>query len=283
MRYMKSLGALLIVVLLMTALTPVMGQDEAEEEPLTAEEMADAFTIEFNRILREEFDARALARNELLDSVALRIAEQVGCTNERIDFDIQDEAEAAGYRLYPGDTEARTTRIPLIPAVNVRPIEEMATFYSAGIFENNINQPSRYYREIGVGVSPCTATQGPDAVGTTQQYGLFIVLGSQPDLIPVVIENDGSTLEVDSVPVTVELSVHSENSRQREGIFGTTDTVRLSNSPIEDDTPSQPYATTISWELEECGENTVYYELTDTEGLSVEGVASVEVVCGEAG
>jgi hypothetical protein len=277
---MKPLGALLVVILLMLALTPAMGQDDAEE-PLDATEMADAFTVEFNRVLRQEFETRALARNDLLDSVALQVAEQVGCTNDRIDFDIQLEAELAGYRLYPGDNETRTTRIPLIPAVNVRPIVEMANLYSAGIFENNINQPSRYYREIGVGVSPCTAIQGPDAVGTTQQYGLFIVLGSQPDVIPVVIESGGLTLGAESVPVTVELSVHQENSRQREEIFGTTESIRLSNTEIDDDTPSQPYAPVVAWDLEECGMNTVYYELTDTEGLMVEGSTSVEVICGE--
>jgi hypothetical protein len=276
----KSLGVLLVIALLL-ALTPAFGQDEAEEAR-TPEEMADAFTVEFNRVLREQFDTRALARSDILDGVATEIAEQVGCTNNRIDFDIQLEAELGGYRVYPGDNEARTTRIPLIPAVNIRPIEDMASLYAAGIFENNINQPSRFYREIGVGVSPCIAVQGPDAIGSTEQYGLFIVLGSQPDVIPVVIENGGSTIEVDAVPARVELSIHSENSRQREDIFGSTASVRLSNSPIDDDTPSSLYTPAVLWALEECGENTVYYELTDEAGLIIEGSTSVDIVCGDA-
>jgi hypothetical protein len=242
--------------------------------------MEEIFVTHFNRILREQLGTRALARNDILDGVAQKIADQVGCSNAPVEFDIVREVLSAGYKAYPGDTTARTTRIPLLPIVNFRPIEEMAQFYTVDIFET-INQDGRYYREIGVGITPCNVNLGDEAVGSTQQYALFVILGSQPDVIPVVIENGSKQLTVDGVPVTVNLSIHQENSRQREGIFGRTVTMRLSNTPLDSSVEAIPYESTLTWELSTCGANTVYYELTDKNTLKVTGETSVEVVCPE--
>jgi hypothetical protein len=258
---------------------PVQAQDRAAPD---GEAMEERFLGEFNRIMRQEIGARALARNPILDEVAQEIADLLGCTDDRVEFDIQHEVAQRGYGVFPGDDRPRTTRVPLLPAVNFRPIEEMAQFYTEDIFENNINKPGRFYREIGVGVSPCIVVDeaDPDLIGSTQQYGLFVILGSQPDVIPVVIENGTSSLSATEAPLTVNLSIHQENSRQQVGIFGRGDRLRLSNAPLTEDDDLENYQAGMEWEFEDCGANTLYYELTDTEGLTLEGEVSVEVLCG---
>jgi hypothetical protein len=278
----KLLTGFVLIAAILMAVYPAVAQEGTAEEtaPLDAEAMEEAFVTTFNRILREEVGTRALARNAILDEVAQKITDAVGCSDQRVEFDIVREVLEAGYQAYPGDTTARTTRIPLLPIVNFRPIEEMAQFYTVDIFET-INQDGRYYREIGVGITLCTVNLGDEAMGSTQQYALFVILGSQPDVIPVVIENDGKQLTVDGVPVTVNLSIHQENSRQREGIFGRTVTMRLSEAPLDESVQAIPYSSTLEWEFKECGANTVYYELTDANGLTVTGETSVEVVCSE--
>jgi hypothetical protein len=96
----------------------------------------------------------------------------------------------------------------------------------------------------------------------------------------VVIENGASEIAVAAVPARLTLSVHQENSRQRPGIFGRGAQVRLStNEALSDSTRSQNFAAFLDWEVEACGENTLFYELSDTEGVVVTGQVSVNLVC----
>jgi hypothetical protein len=271
--------AILLVIILALSAFPVLAQDEPSQVS-DPEQMEETYLAEFNRILRDEIGTRALARNDILDDIAQKTAEALGCTNEPVEFDINQDVMDAGYKTYPGDNSTRTTRIPLLPIVNFRPIEEMATFYTEDIFET-IDQDGRYYREIGVGVAPCIVDLGDEAVGSTPQYSMFIILGSQPDVIPVVVGNGTDQITVDAVPVTVPVSIHQENSRQIEGIFGRAATVRLSAEPLTDSNAAQAYEPLVQWELTECGPNTIYYELTDEAGLTLSGETAVEVVCPE--
>lgn len=273
---LRSLGAAALLWLVSGVALAQTGSDE----PLDGEQMAAAFVAEFNRILREDLEHPALARNPILDEIAQNIARQVGCQDGRVTFDIQEEAAERGFALYPDDNLARTTRIPLLPAVNQRPIEEIAEAYTPAIYGSNIAQQGRFYREIGVGVDPCVARVG-QTVGSSQQYGIFVILGAQPNVIPVVIENGETSLPAESTPLEVTLSVHEELSRPRSDIFGATQEIRLSNEPLTDEVEAIPYAPFVAWELPECGENTVYYELTDEAGMTVEGETSVTVECTE--
>jgi hypothetical protein len=274
-----TIKLMLGVVLVMVVALPFTFAQEEETTEFDAEAAKETFYVEFNRVLREEIETRALAHSAILDEVAQTIADEIGCTEDRVDFDIKFAVADLGYEMYPGDNEVRTTRIPLLPIVNERPIEEMATFYTGDIFESNINQAGRFYREIGIGVAPCIVDLGPDSVGSTQQYTLFVILGSQPNVIPLVIENGASQITAETTPVPVTLSIHQENSRQRPGIFGRAETMRLSSTPLDDSVEAVRYEDTVAWELADCGENSVFYELTDAEGLTVEGSATVEVVC----
>lgn len=259
-------------LLIVIAVLLLLASSISAQEP-SSEDIADYFFQEFNRIIRDEYEGVPLARSEILEAVAQKIAENIGCREDTIEFDIQGDAFDLGYKPYPtyGDVP-RTTRVPLVPVVNSRPIESVTENYTNIIYNSNILGQGLFYREIGVGVSVCQNTRSP-------QYSLFVVLGSQPDVIPVVIENGALELEVDSVPVTVNLSIHEEKSRRSPGIFGVAMSMRFSTSPLDERVPVQDYQPHIEFELTKCGENTIYYELTDTEGVVVTGETSVELVC----
>lgn len=244
---------------------------QAQNDP---EEMKVFFVAEFNRILREDFNALPLAHNPILEDVAQDIADEIGCRDDEVQFDIQGDVTRLGYKSYPGFSIGRTTRVPLVTIVNNRPLDTLMRNYTNIIFTSNINRSGLFYREIGVGVSICQNTRTP-------QYSLFVVLGAQPDVIPVVIENGAPTLEADSAPVTVTLSVHEENSRRAPGIFGKASTMRFSTLPLDERIPVLDYAPSAEIELTACGTNTVFYELIDTEGVTVTGETSVEVICAE--
>jgi hypothetical protein len=275
MKLTKSLWFVLCALLMGSLAMPAFAQDEGE---MDAEALANDFLAAFNNILVEDYEARALARNEVLDGVAQELANQIGCNDERVEFDIQQSVKDAGYAAYPGENFPRTTRIPLVPAVNVRPVEEVAQFYAPDIFESNINQAGRFYREIGIGIVPCIAEEGADAVGTTQQYALFIILGSQPDVIPVVA-SDGSGVVEGSAPTSVSVSIHQESTRQLPGIFGRGASIRVSPDALDDSVEAIAYGSPIEVELSECGVNDFFYELTDTNDMVIEGSFEVELVC----
>lgn len=279
----KFISLLTVLFLLAVAFTPVFGQDDTEEE-LDAEELKETYLAEFNRVLLEEIETQslpplALQPSPILEELAQQISDEIGCSDDAITFDIQRDILELGYEAYEGDTVARTTRVPLLPIVNLRPIVEMATFFTQDIWGTNIANVR--YREIGIGVTPCIVEDGANAVGSTQQYALFVILGVQPNVVPVVIQYGLDEIEVDDVPVTVTLSVHEESSRPLGDIFGRAESMRLSSEPLTDDVEAQDYVPLVEWELTECGTNTVFYELTDREGMTLEGETSVEVVCSD--
>jgi hypothetical protein len=260
--------------MLITAVLLMMISSVSAQQP-TADEMADYFFQEFNRIVREDYGGTALAHNDILQDIAQKIADNIGCREDTIEFDIQGDAYDLGYIPYPSYGQIpRTTRVPLIPVVNNRPIETLIENYANVIYNTNIRGAGLFYREIGVGVSVCQNTRTP-------QYSLIVVLGAQPDVRPLVIENGTPELEVEAAPATVMLSIHEENSRRSPGIFGKAASMRLSLSPLDDRVAQQEYQPALEFELPTCGENTIYYELTDTEGVVVTGETSVELICGE--
>ncbi len=256
-----------LLLVCMLLLWPLLASAQTDAD----DEAREAFVVAFNTLLREEYEALPLARNEALDDLAQDIAAEVGCSDERIDFDLPEDAAERGYAPYPEETRARTTAFPLLPIVNQRPIEDMVAPYGPFIYENNINQTGRFYREIGVGVLACERPP--------ETYALFVILGAQPDVIPVVIENGAGQLTVQSAPHEVTLSIHQENSRPLAGIFGSTERLRLSDEPLTESDFERNYRPTFAWTLEECGPNTVYYELIDSDELRVMGETTVELVC----
>lgn len=256
--------------------TPAPALELTPTQQAEAEQMKQRFISGFNRILVDELGQPALARNAMLEQVAQRISDDVGCTEEGTSFNIPQEAMEAGYQRYQGDNLPRTTRNPLAqPIVNYQAIEVIVAEYGERIYYNSINQPGRFYREIGVGIRPCVA-----ALGGTPQYALFIVLGSQPDVIPVLLGYGVPEVRVDEVPATLPLSIHQENTRQQPGSFSRAASLRLSDAPLSADDMPLPYSPVMEWTVNSCGPLTLYYELSDTTGLVQEGQTSIEVVCG---
>lgn len=276
---MRQIVGLCVVVFLLSV--RVFAQAPDDESALTPDTLRASFVDGFNTFLREEANYPALAVNPALNEVAQAIAEQIGCTSESVNLDIQDRVAALGYQVFPGDDKPRTTRLPLLPIVNLDPIAEVTDFYAADIYGTNIAQASRFYREIGVGAFPCIANAGTNAVGSNQQYALFVILGVQPNVIPVVIGNGLPTITVPDVPAMVEISIHQEDSRPRPEIFGRIDSMRLSNQAIDANTPTLLYDSIVEWTVTDCGQNTIYYELTDTQGMILRGETSVNIQCSE--
>lgn len=272
MTCLRYLYRLLIVGLLVSGLglAPALVVAQQDTEQDTEEEaLREAFTVAFNTLLREEYDALPLARHPALDELAQDIAIEVGCADEEVQFDIPEDVVALGYTPYADEARARTTRVPLLPIVNQRSIASIVELYAPSIYESNINQPGRFYREMGVGISICSESA----------YSIFVILGAQPDVIPVVIDNGAAQLMVETVPHEVRLFVHQENSRPLDGIFGTTEQMRLSNEPLTVRDFAQRYRESLTWTLDTCGENTVYYELIDADEQRVSGETRVELIC----
>lgn len=277
-KFIRHMTIFIVITIIALGTTMVAAQDEAtpEPEPLNADEMEETFLSVFNTKLTTTHDHPALTRNDILDEVAQDIAEKVGCTDERVDFSIQTEVRDLGFAMYPQDNLPRTTRIPLVTAVNLAAIDAVADLYVDGIYGTNIARQGLFYREIGIGVSPCVAVEGGNP-----QYGLFVILGAQPDVIPVVIGDGTSQQTIDNADANVTISVHDESSRRVEGIFGEGATMRLSDEPLTDDVRAVPYRSITDFSFGTCGEITLFYELTDTLGVVSEGETSTELICEE--
>ncbi|HLA44686.1 MAG TPA: SH3 domain-containing protein, partial [Aggregatilineales bacterium] len=132
------------------------------------------------------------------------------------------------------------------------------------------------YREMGIGIQPCQT-----GAGARQQYAVFMLLGSQPNVLPVVINSGEAEITAPELPLTVQLSIHDEKThlpQADEDYFGTAESMRIANHPPDDSVESRAYEPMITWELDFCGENTVYVELTDTAGHTIETTASVNLV-----
>jgi|GEM_PF-5597890 len=275
MKFVYVFLSLLVLNLTLTA----GAQVDNNIDGLDPDAMAEDFVQILNEYLVENEGYPALARNTILDDVALSIAESVGCTDAVIELNVQERTLEAGYAVFEGDALPRVTRNPLASIVNQSPIESVAELAVSQIYGNAIAQPGQFYREIGVGVFPCVVNEGDNAIGSNQQYALFVILGSQPNVLPVVIASGNPALDVEEAPIELTISFHEEDTRPRPDNFGQGDTLKLDDEPLTDETLEQDFESFVSWEFESCGTHTLYYEIADKNGNTLSGDVSIELVC----
>lgn len=262
-------GLFFIVLAAFFALAPAARLNAQSDKDNEIEALGEEFFVAFNDVLRTEIGengVRALARNEALDTVAQRLADEAKC-GTRWSGVIPNMARDAGYGVYL-DGASRTTTGALFTISSPIPPAERARDVAEDVWETNIDP--YHYREMGVGVVPCTV-----GAGGTQQYAIFVILGSQPDVIPVVIENGATELETFAPPYRVQLSIHEENTRRPPNAeyFGKAEFMKINDGEVSAFQPR------LYWMLEECGLNTITVELTDTRGNTVVSAAEVMLKC----
>ncbi len=214
-------------------------------------------------------DARPLGRSETLDMIAQQIADELSNTGayEGAPRSIADEL---GYPRWPDNGQRVITE-----AINYIGIE------SPRAFANNRQQDiietlqNTFYREMGVGVANYQAV----AEGTVQNV-YVIVMGAQPNVLPVVI-NDGADVVYTR---DVELYIHSEFSLAYEtdsDIIQQAVQIRVANSEagLDDAQPIQWEGNNfgLAWQLTEgFGDKEVWVEFEDEKGVRVRSSSMVE-------
>ncbi|MBI5931777.1 MAG: hypothetical protein HY862_20880 [Chloroflexi bacterium] len=215
-------------------------------------------------------DERPLQRNETLDAVAQVIADELGATGSYTSVP-PVVADDLGYPRWP-DNGQRVISLPY-NGIGIESPAEAADFWVEAIAGTLAES---YFREIGIGVSNYVAQ-----AGGTVQTAYAIVVGAQPNVIPVVIGDGAATVYSQEV----ELYVHNELTLSYE----TDDTtmqraseVRFASSEAELEEATWQlwddlnYA--VPWQLTEgLGPKEVWVELHDAKGVSVKSVANVEL------
>lgn len=243
-------------------LTGVMAQDS--DSPTLADELY----LEINRGLIEE-DAKPLARNEILDSVAETIAAELGASGQYQSVP-PSLAASAGYPAWP-DNSRRVLSEPL-NLIGIQSPNAVAGFWTASIAGILANDQ---YREIGVATSAYVAVSGG-----TEQNVYVVVLAAQPNIIPVIINDGADTVYSQEV----ELYLHSELAvgyQTDEETIQRVTSVRIANS--EDDLADadtldwQANNQAVPWTLTDgFGEKSVWVEFEDSKGTTVRSEAVVE-------
>ncbi len=241
----------------------IWAQDDESETP-TAEDVY----IAVNQMLIAQ-EVRPLGRNELLDEIAQQIADELSETGTFITVP-RVAADEVGYPRWPDNSQRVINQA--INYIGLGTPEEFAAIWEEEL--PDILQLT-YYREIGVGVSTYQAVRG----GNIQNV-YVLVLGAQPNVLPVII-NDGSKTVYER---DVELYIHNELSLAYEtepDVIQQAVTIRIANSEEElEDAPAldwQKNNFAVAWQLtEEYGPKTVWVEFEDEKGFTVRSVAEVE-------
>lgn len=214
-------------------------------------------------------EGRPLGRNAVLDAIAQSIADELSTTGtyEGLPRVIADEL---GYSRWPDGGQRVITE-----AINYIGIQSPDEF-AAERQEDVINTlQNTFYREMGVAVGSYRAV----ASGTVQNV-YVIVMGAQPNVLPIVINDGAETVYSQEV----ELYLHNEFSLAYEteaNIIQRVTQVRIANSEAELDS-AQPiqwdgndYA--LAWQLtDDYGSKEVWVEFEDEKGVRVRSTASVE-------
>lgn len=265
-RYLKILSLLVLLsgILVFTVSSSVMAQDDAEATGPTTDDVY----VAINQMLIEQ-EARPLGRSELLDEVAQSTADELSNTGTFVTVPTV-AADEVGYPRWPDNGQRVINQA--INYIGVGSPEEFAEIWEEDLPE--ILQTT-FYREIGIGVSTYQAVEG----GTIQNV-YVIVLGAQPNVLPVII-NDGDATVYQR---DVELYIHNELSLAYEtdaDVIQQAFDIRIANSEEElDSAPTidwleNNYA--VPWQLtDEFGPKTVWVEFTDDKGFSIRMVAEVE-------
>jgi hypothetical protein len=210
-----------------------------------------------------------VGRDPILDQVAQTIADEYGTTGS-IHSAPRDLAIDLGYPVW-ADNSQRVLSSAFVMS-DVKPPSAIALQWKGQIGEL---VRKGEYREIGIGIADYVAGSG----GTAQTV-YVIVMGSQPNVLPVIINAGEDTVYEQEVL----LYLHNERSLS----FQTDDetvqaiaTVKIANSEDElADADELAYADNnfaIPWELtEDFGEKSVWVEFTDAKGATTRYEATVE-------
>lgn len=251
---------LITIILLLIVIIPVHAQDDVDDP--------DEFYVLLNQGLIAE-GQHPLARNEILDEIAQTIAKEVVEDGASSSFP-RELARALNYPLWP-DNSQRVISTPYV-RIGILSPQEVANLWDGPI---SANVALDGFREAGI----ATASYIPVPGGNTQDV-YIIVLGAQPNVIPVII-NDGADVVTEQ---DVELYIHNEESldyETDEEVVQRIVTVKIANSEDElaDAEPLLWEETNfgVPWELTDgFGEKSVWVELEDRKGATVRYEATVE-------
>ena len=146
--------------------------------------------------------------------------------------------------------------------------EGMAFFLGDAAHRKNLL--STAYREIGIGAAT-------DAAG----HSYYVLdFGARPNVLPIFI-NDGA-VSTDSRQIAIRLTNEEARPGGEGAVFmGQAIEIRLSNQPVFEDRPWQPWQPLVQWTLPDAlGEQAVYVQLRDAAGRTAASTDTVFVGAG---
>ncbi len=264
MKFWRWLTLLLMVTALLSGyMIPLANAQDAGMSEMT---LADEFYVELNNGLITE-GALPLGRSAELDQTAQVIADELGEAGaySSVPPVLADEF---GYPRWP-DNSQRVISEPYQFIGTETPFE-VATFLKASI-ATVVKRD--FYREVGIATAEYVAVPG----GTVQDV-YVVVLGAQPNVLPLVIDDGASTIyEAD-----VELYIHGENSLAYEteaDVLQRIINVRYADTEADlanaEWLPFEENSYAVPWSFSgDFGEKEVWAEVEDEKGLTMSFVAT---------
>lgn len=241
----------------------VNAQDDSDSD------VADMLTLDLNRSLING-GIRPLARNETLDMIAQTIADELGATGAYTSLP-RSLADELGYPRWPDGGQRVINQ-----AFNVITPESPEFFVDMVVGDIVDVLVSTFYREVGVGVSTRVAVEGG-----TEQNVYTIVMGAQPNVLPVIVNAGAPTVYVRDV----DLYIHNELSlayQTADDVIVRARELRIANSEAELDAAEwqtfEPGSELVAtpWTLtQEYGEKTVWVEFMDDTGFTIRSSTTV--------
>ena len=250
-----ALPTLIILFVAVMLVSPTHAQDSTDED------LKSEVYVAINRSLLDA-GARPLGQNDALDAVAQTIADELSVSGSYTSAP-RALADENGYPRWSDGGQRVITE-----AINYIGVES-PDFFAQLRQDDLINTlQNTFYREMGVGISTYQAvTRG------TVQNVYVVVMGAQPNMLPVII-NSGEETVYDR---DVMLYLHNELSLAYEtepDVIQQAVSVRIANSEAELDA-AEPMAIdgdefAFPWTLtEEFGAKEVWVAFEDEKGASV--------------
>jgi hypothetical protein len=258
----------MMVLLAIATLTPMQSSTAQDGEDDALTRYGDELYVNVNQGLIA-LGERPLGRNETLDQIAQVFADELGETGTYTSV-TNVLADEFGYPRWP-DEGQRIINEPY-NGIGIESAAESADFWVEAIAET---LQESFYREIGIGVSNRVA-----AAGGTVQTTYAIVLGAQPNVMPIVIGDGADTV----YNPEVELYIHNEFTLSyfiNDEVLQRATEIRFASSEAElADATWQLYDDlnyAVPWQLSDSfAVQEVWVELRDAKGFSVTSVATVE-------
>lgn len=259
---MMRLLVLLVLLTMVFGTMPASAQDDVD--------LAHEFYLALNRQLIED-DTLPLARNPILDQVAAAIAEEISQSGTAASSPRQ-LARRLEYPLWPDNSQRVMSEA--YTQIGILPPAAVARVLVQPIRGNIANGG---FREAGIATSSYLA-----APGATLQDVYVIVLGAQPNVLPVIV-GAGDDIVYDR---DVELYIHNESSLDymtNDDTIQRVKTIKVANSleELED-------ASLLEWDdnhfgmlwtvTEDYGDKSIWVEFEDSKGTTVryEAVVTLE-------